>query len=118
MPNTGSPPCPTRLRRLAAPAALLLLAACQSLPSGGTDWTAAARAAESRYGRSLALVKLHQERGADERVTVQGFTFNTGSTRAPEYVGLVLTTNGHVLVPDLLRPDMQDRLEVWVGDTS
>ncbi len=118
MPHPGTFPPFRRLGRLAAPAAALLLAGCQSLPPGGTDWTAAARTAETRIGRSLALVKLHQERGADERVTVQGFSFNTGATRAPEYVGLVLSTNGHVLVPDLLRPDLQDRLEVWVGDTS
>ena len=106
MPNAGTALRHHTFGRIVAPAALLLLAACQSLPRGGTDWTAAAQSAEARIGRSLALVKLHQERASEERVTVQGFTFNTGGARAPEYVGLVLTTNGYVLVPDLLRPDL------------
>ncbi len=51
-------------------------------------------------------------------MSFQGMSFNMGAQRMPEYVGLVLTTNGYVLIPEPLKPDLQDRIEVWVGDTS
>ncbi len=96
----------------------LILTGCSSL-TGGTGGVAAARRVEARFGTSLALVKIHQEKAADAPTQIMpGLVLNMGGGRTPDYVGLILSTNGYVLFPDVLKSDMQDRIEVWVGSTA
>lgn len=76
----------------------------------------AAESAGHRVKPSLALVKLEKERGG-EGLGIGGMMTQMGGG-APVFTGLILTPQGHILVPEIIKPDTDDRIAVWVGDAD
>jgi serine protease Do len=78
----------------------------------------AVASAAAKVEPSLVLVKVKKERTAEERAEARGGTVSVGSSASPAFVGLVLTAQGHVLVPETIKPDSDERIEAWIGDAE
>jgi len=77
---------------------------------------ATAETADS-IGPCLALVKRQTEQSKKVTRKVGGRMVQTSSSKPlPPINGIVLTPEGHVLVQKSLQPDMDDRIEVCVGE--
>jgi serine protease Do len=65
-------------------------------------------------GDSLVLVTIQREAPAATAIpSIPGLQVNTGGPRT--FTGVVLTPEGHLLVPELIRPDTTERIEAHVG---
>jgi len=88
--------------------------------AGGRRVFAALQEAVNGAGRqvdpSLVLVKTQPEKGRSRRTLAPGVVVNMGGARPERFVGIVLTREGHVLVPKILKPDSDTSIQVWVGD--
>jgi serine protease Do len=75
----------------------------------------AVEGATARVEPGLVLVKVRKERQEEPQRMPQGLVMTSGPG-AGAFVGIVLTPEGHVLVPETIKPDMDDRIEVWIGE--
>jgi serine protease Do len=68
-------------------------------------------------GPFLALVKRQSEKSKKVTRKVGGRMVQTTSSEPhPAMNGILLTMEGHVLVQQSLQPDLDDRIEVWIGE--
>ena len=95
-------------------------AGCVSRPDGRAVFSALQRATQEA-GRavepSLALVKIPRAESA-ERSAGSSFMMGMSGSAPSALTGVILTPKGHLLVPELIKPDMEGRIEVWIGDTE
>jgi len=107
-------------------AAAILLLGCTApnapdSPSGGRELfntlqQAVEETADS-VGPCLAWVKRQSEKSKKETRKVGGRRVQTSSSEPfPAINGIILTPEGHVLIQQSLQPDLDDRIEVWVGE--
>jgi serine protease Do len=110
--------------RIAGCLALAAAGAGCAGPRGGADGRALFEAmqqtvagAGDRVEPGLVLVKVRKEKPKAEETGIR-ITYGGpgGGSEAPPLVGLVLTPQGHVLVPETIKPDSDDRIEAWIGD--
>lgn len=72
--------------------------------------------ASNRVDPSLALVKIQKEESPQSQLIQPGVSASTGGSTS--FSGVVLTGQGHLLVPGILKPDSDDRIIAWIGDTE
>ena len=102
---------------LAAACAGCAVLSGSSPAAGRRSFRALQQAAESAgksVTPSLALVKLEKERSVDGG----GMMMQMGGAGSPSFTGLVLTPEGHILVPEIVKPGTDDRIAVWIGDAD
>jgi len=107
-------------------ASMAWLAGCAALsrpdpiPSGRETFMALQQAVEqtaASVGPYLALVERQTTKAKKVTRQVGGRLVQTTSSEPPPPLnGIVLTPEGHVLVQKSLKPDGDDRIEVWVGE--
>jgi len=72
----------------------------------------ASRRAEAAASNSLVLFRVDQAASSQPQ---------SGRERRPStisFTGVVLSAEGHLLAPFVIRPDTSDRIEVWIGEQS
>ena len=91
-----------------------------SARSGRAAAIAVQRAVEDivdESGLSVALVKLHGSHSAAGSCDCEACrTKRKGAGSMQQLAGVVLSREGHILIPGVVKPNVQSRIEVWIGD--